>query len=382
MGLSTIVDEGDLLKHEGGEKTFDEESGFVYPGLDMEGCFDRVIEDYHGEDASHSPHSSEYFELGLVPPRMFAPVESFYSFLLDQPARKQVPIGPDHQAMIPEWEGSLNGNLEPLGTGTCVIPMPAQNMDDIAGKGRELCVCQDKDSIRCVRQHVKEAREAVVKVLGCEKFRDLGFCDMGEEVAQSWSDEDALLFHEVVYSNPVTLGRNFWKHLEAAFLSRTNQEIVSYYFNVFVLRRRATQNRSMILDIDSDDDEWHGGYGGRPLGTQYVEEDDSAVESPLHEGTEKFNERVHPLHQEEGEEDASISDNDEDDTRLCDEHKMDATNEHMSMFSGCNEERFNVEDDSYTTFELPHDAVNSGWKNCANKEESGLGDEQKKVGGV
>lgn len=353
------VDEGDVLKPQVGE-TFDEESSFV---LDMEGCFDRVMEDCHGKDATQSPHSTEYFELG--------PVESYYSFLLDQPARKQVPIGKDHQAMIPEWEGSLNGNLEPLGTGTCVIPMPA-HMDEVAGKGREFCVCQDMGSIRCVRQHVKEARDEMVKVLGSEKFRDLGCCDMGEEVARSWSDEDGLLFHEVVYSNPMTLARNFWKHLEAAFLSRTKHEIVSYYFNVFVLRRRATQNRSMILDIDSDDDEWHGGYGGGPLGAQYVEDDeeeeeDSAVESPLHEGTEKFNEKVHPLDQEEGERDASISDNDEDDTRLCDKHKM-------SMFSGCSEERLNIEDDSCTTFELAHDAVNSGGENCGKKDETGLGD--------
>ncbi|KAH0893469.1 hypothetical protein HID58_055898 [Brassica napus] len=312
------VDEGDLLKPQGGE-TFDEESSFAYLGLDVEGCIDPVMEDCHREDATHSP-------------RTFAPVETFYSFLLDQPARKQVPIGPDHQAMIHEWEGSLNGNLEPLGTGTCVIPMPAHMDDNI---------------------HVKESREDMVKVLGSEKFRDMGFCDMGEEVAQRWCDEDALLFHEIVYSYPVTLGQNFWKHLEAVFLSRTKHEIVSYYFNVFVPRRRAVQNRSLILDIDSDDDEWHGGSGGGPLGAQYVEEDgeeeDFAVDSPLHQETEKFNEKVHPLHQDEV---GSISDNDEDDTReggsgLCDEHKMNAG--YMDMFSGCNEERLNVEDDSCLT---------------------------------
>lgn len=172
MVLATIVDEGDRLKPQGGE-TFDEESSFAHPGLDMEGCFDRVMEDCHVKDATQSPHSAEYFELSLLPSRTFAPVETFYSFLLDQPARKQVPIGQDHQAMIPEWEGSLNGNLEPLGTGTSVIPMPA-HMDDIVGKGREFCVCEDRGSIRCVRQHVKEARDEMVKVLGFEKFRELG----------------------------------------------------------------------------------------------------------------------------------------------------------------------------------------------------------------
>lgn len=270
------------------------------------------MKDWEGNEAAHSPHFAKYSELGLVPPRPCSPVETLYSFLLDQPARKQVPIGSDHQAKIPEWEGSHESlEAEASGTsklsGTCVIPMPAldtpANIDGIVGKGREFCVCQDRGSIRCVRQHVKEAREKMVKVFGFEKFRDLGFCEMGEVVAQRWSDEDAILFHEVVYSNPVTLGRNFWNHLEAALFSRTKHEIVSFYFNVFVLRRRATQNRSMILDIDSDDDEWHGGYGGS-LATQYVEEEeeeDSAIEYPLHQDTGKFNEKVHPFHQEEGE---------------------------------------------------------------------------------
>ncbi|KAJ0257793.1 ELM2 domain protein [Hirschfeldia incana] len=368
------VNEGDLSNPQGSE-TFDEESNFVYNGFDVDGCFDRVMKDCEG--FAHSPHSSKYCELGLVPPRPCSPVETLYSFLLDQPARKQVPIGPDHQALIPEWEGSL-GNQEASDTsklsGTCVIPMPA-NMDGIVGKGRELCVCQDRGSIRCVRQHVKEAREELVKVLGSEKFRELGFCEMGEEVAQRWSDEDAILFHEVVYSNPVTLGRNFWNHLEAAFFSRAKHEIVSFYFNVFVLRRRATQNRSLMLDVDSDDDEWHGGYGGS-LGTHFVEEDDeeeeeddSAIESPLHQGADNFNEKVHPLHQEDGEEGVSVSDDDDADTR-------EGGAEHMASF---NEKRLNVDDDvSYTTFELGQDALNSAWTNCTKKDEAGVGEHQKK----
>ncbi|CAH8390151.1 unnamed protein product [Eruca vesicaria subsp. sativa] len=374
------VNEVDLLQPQGDE-TFDEESSFVYYGHGMDGCFDPVMKDFHGKDSAHTPHSTSYFELGLVPPRPCSPVETLYSFLLDQPARKQVPIGPDHQAMIPEFEG-CHGSLEASDTsklsGTCVVPLPVldlpENVDGIIGKGRESCVCHDRGSIRCVRQHVKEAREELVKVLGFEKFRELGFCEMGEEVAKRWSDQDAILFHEVVYSNPVTLGRNFWRHLEAAFFSRTNHEIVSYYFNVFVLRRRAIQNRSLILDVDSDDDEWHGGYGCS-LGPQYVEEDEeeeeSAIESPLHQGTDKFNEKVHPFHEEEGEEDVSVSDNDYVDTR-------EGGAEHMDRLSGCNEERMNVEDDSYTTYELAHDALNSVWTNCTKKDETGIEEHEKK----
>ncbi|KAG2320860.1 hypothetical protein Bca52824_014073 [Brassica carinata] len=73
--LTTVANEGDVLKLQGDE-TADEEFSFVCPGLDMN-----------------------------------APVESLYSLLLDQRARKKVPVGPDHQAMLPEWEGSQKRKL-------------------------------------------------------------------------------------------------------------------------------------------------------------------------------------------------------------------------------------------------------------------------------
>lgn len=133
--------------------------------------------------------------------------------------------------------------------GTCIIPMPdsnsfAHNIDQV-GRGIMDCDCLDEGSIRCVQQHVMEAREKLLKSLGHEKFVKLGLCDMGEEVSCKWSEEEEQVFHEVVYSNPFSLGRNFWKQLSSVFPSRTKKEIVSYYFNVFVLRRRAVQNRSI-----------------------------------------------------------------------------------------------------------------------------------------
>ncbi|CAF2161224.1 BnaA07g09470D [Brassica napus] len=210
----------------------------------------------------------------------------------------------DHQAIIPEWEGCLNVNLGSSATtklsGTCVVPMPALNMpeniDDIVGKGREFCVCRDRGSIRCVRQHIKEVREEVVKILGFEKS----------------------------------------KLLEAAFLSPTNHEIVSFYFNGFVLRRRATQNSTFGYSICQ-------------------EKEDFAIESPLHhQGIDKFNEEVHQLYHQE---DASISDNDEDDNIDTREDGYKMNNKYVDKFSRCNEERLNVEDESCTPFELAHDAV-------------------------
>lgn len=74
-------------------------------------------------------------------------------------------------------------------------------------------------------------------------------------VTSLWSEDEEDLFHKVVYSYPVSLGRDFLKHLKATFPSRTMKELVSYYFSVIILRRRGIQNRLKSLDVDSDDDE-------------------------------------------------------------------------------------------------------------------------------
>ncbi|EPS62161.1 hypothetical protein M569_12631, partial [Genlisea aurea] len=122
----------------------------------------------------------------------------------------------------------------------------------------DCCSCPNRGSMRCVQQHVKEARERLLNSVGDEKFLQLGFLDMGEEVASNWTPDEERLFHEIVFSNPKSRGRNFWSCLRDAFPHSTMKELVSYYFNVFMLRRRAVQNRSFVLEIDSDDDdvEW------------------------------------------------------------------------------------------------------------------------------
>ncbi|KAG9151943.1 hypothetical protein Leryth_002210 [Lithospermum erythrorhizon] len=198
--------------------------------------------------------------------------EDAYSYLLNAAPRQLVPVGVDHQADIPEWNPNANWKesncsddtvandheLNVLGTSIIVMPNPNFSFTDDSNilSGRNYCTCMDKDSIRCVNQHVQEAREKLRESLGEEKFTDLGFHNMGEEVSSTWTDEEEYVFHEVVYSNPVSLGKDFWKSLSAVFPSRTNMELVSYFFNLFILRRRAVRNRSDFLDIDSDDDEW------------------------------------------------------------------------------------------------------------------------------
>lgn len=220
-------------------------------------------------------------------PRTLTQHEDAYSSLLGCPPLKEIPIGPKYQADIPEWHGydaqyaSLCSGSSSVSTvpqtlqtnsmrydkdeikfmGSCVIAMPedpAIHDDDTVGRGRSDCYCNNPGSLGCVQQHIKEGREILKGSIGQEKLAELGFGNMGELVAEKWTEEDEQLFHEVVYSNPVSLGKNFWDHLAEAFPSRTNEDIVSYYFNVFMLRRRAEQNRCDPMNIDSDDDEWHG----------------------------------------------------------------------------------------------------------------------------
>ncbi|CAM8984093.1 unnamed protein product [Rhodiola kirilowii] len=242
------------------------------------------ITDGHGDDLGwyrdfHGSLLPEYFESNF--PRS-APVyvDDTLSFFLDSYPRKEVPVGANHQADLPEWspKGDIGCSLSaPISSkvlvnderercmGTCVIPMPdssllADNSVPV-GAERKDCDCVDTGSVRCVRQHVKEARAKLLKDIGEDKFRELGFVDIGEEVTHIWTKEEEQAFHEVVFSNPASLGKKFWLCLSDEFPSRSTRDLVSYYFNVFMLRKRAAQNRLHHLDIDSDDDEWHPGHG-------------------------------------------------------------------------------------------------------------------------
>uniref|UniRef100_A0A803L642 Uncharacterized protein n=1 Tax=Chenopodium quinoa TaxID=63459 RepID=A0A803L642_CHEQI len=175
--------------------------------------------------------------------------EDVYYCLLDYPPRKRVPVGPDHQADIPSLEIQIKestsddlGKIEPAPSdihtveiveggldGICIMPIP--NIEPLpyygekVGNGRTECTCPDQGSVRCVRQHIAEARDELRRTLGQDIFVELGFYDMGEVVAEKWSLEEEQLFHEVVYSNPASLGKNFWNVLSAVFPSRTKMEI-------------------------------------------------------------------------------------------------------------------------------------------------------------
>lgn len=305
------------------------------------------IHEYAGAEAAvHFPFFPHYFELdhrvtALVQPR------DIYSVLLDHPPRKLVSVGPDHQADVPEWApkgfSKSSGGLDESDAhvdddengvklvGTCVIPTPDMELPGYSCCGNEgtrnFCNCLDMGSIRCVRQHVMEAREALRENLGQKIFEELGFCDMGEEVAKKWNEEEEQTFHEVVLSNAASEGKNFWDHLPAIFPSRTKKDLVSYYFNVYMLRKRAKQNRFEPLNIDSDNDEWQGSELGMA-----DEDDDSAVESLDQE---------FPGHNQENREEEFLEGIEEIETDTC---KDDVNPVNHSFVMGEEDERGNIDD--------------------------------------
>ncbi|XP_022852136.1 uncharacterized protein LOC111373805 isoform X2 [Olea europaea var. sylvestris] len=96
------------------------------------------------EDKFCWSHFQEYFDFS-VPRRLPVQFEDPYSFLLNCSPRKKVPIGPDHQTEVPQWDPNAdrkdtlcpkyveNENEEKL-MGTCIIPMPGLNVCTLPSK--------------------------------------------------------------------------------------------------------------------------------------------------------------------------------------------------------------------------------------------------------
>ncbi|KAJ1298271.1 hypothetical protein BS78_01G440700 [Paspalum vaginatum] len=218
-------------------------------------------EDEGVDSPLHFSHTHTYAEDDLWP-------ASFHQSVGPFPTRKSVPIGPNHQAELPEcrpFGGRTEDDESDKWISNCVMPMPNTDGSSLMLEPVHCkvgCDCLDEGSINCVRKHVREAREKLKMSVGAEAFGELGLYDMGEEVASRWTEDEEHLFQEVVLSNPASLRRNFWDELPFALPSKSCKELVSYYFNVFMLRKRAEQNRFDPMNVDSDDDEWQAGGDG------------------------------------------------------------------------------------------------------------------------
>ncbi|XP_010255292.1 PREDICTED: AT-rich interactive domain-containing protein 2 [Nelumbo nucifera] len=173
--------------------------------------------------------------------------------------QKQVSVGPMYQAEVPDWTGVasesdskwLGTQIWPLGSGERISVIER----DPIGKGRlDSCGCQFSGSVECIRFHIAEKRMRLKIELG-SAFLRWRFNYMGEEVSLSWTEEEEKRFKAIVRLNPPSLDKCFWDQAFKSFPTKKRRDLVSYYFNVFVLRRRSYQNRVTPTNIDSDDDE-------------------------------------------------------------------------------------------------------------------------------
>ncbi|KZV24395.1 AT-rich interactive domain-containing protein 2 [Dorcoceras hygrometricum] len=185
------------------------------------------------------------------------------------PPEKQVSVGPLFQAEVPAWAGErLESDSKWLGTRM----WPQENGEkksigelDPIGKGRlDSCSCSFPHSVECVRFHIAEKRFKLRRDIGL-LFYHWRFDRMGEEVSLSWTREEEIRFRDMMRSYSAYTNK-FWNNSHRFLPSKTRENLVSYYFNVFLVQRRSYQNRVIPKEIDSDDDEKECGFIGDSFG--------------------------------------------------------------------------------------------------------------------
>lgn len=181
--------------------------------------------------------------------------------------RRIVRVGSQYQAQVDKWtESGLDSDTKWLGTR--VWPLVNNEAldhavgDDLIGKGRpDSCSCDTRlpNSVECIRLHIAENRMELKRHLG-NVFFVWRFNEMGEEVSLRWTEREEKKFKDMMISDP----RSFWANVARNFQGKKREELVSYYFNVFLINRRRYQNRVTPRRIDSDnDEETFGSVGGR-----------------------------------------------------------------------------------------------------------------------
>lgn len=174
--------------------------------------------------------------------------------------QQRIPVGQPFQAQVLEWTG-VPTESDSKWLGTQVWPLGKRQKPNLfverdpIGKGRvDGCSCQFPGSTVCVKFHVSERRSKMKGELG-SAFYAWEFGKMGEEFSVLWSAEEEKKFKSVVMENPASLLKYFWPQMLKVLPRKSWVDLVNYYFNVFMLRRRGSQNRLSLSNIDSDDDE-------------------------------------------------------------------------------------------------------------------------------
>ncbi|GMH12724.1 hypothetical protein Nepgr_014565 [Nepenthes gracilis] len=199
--------------------------------------------------------------------------------------RLVVPVGPRFQADVPEWKGpftkasSCDGDdgsdTSSRWLGTQAWPIKDSHGGDSGGgnfvkrrsdfpslvaksekigKGRsDSCRCSSPGSPDCIKRHIAEAQKRLRFDLG-PAFTSWKFDEMGENVAKTWTTEEEKRFEFFVRMNPASQGRSLFRPAITSFPSKTREDIVSYYLNVYLPRRISMKNESGCMMLDSDDE--------------------------------------------------------------------------------------------------------------------------------
>ncbi|KAL1194192.1 AT-rich interactive domain-containing protein 2 [Cardamine amara subsp. amara] len=179
---------------------------------------------------------------------------------------RPVKEGPKHQAQVDEWTGTSSAS-DTKWLGTCIWPLKNEEAldetfeDGLVGKGRpDSCSCDSSisNSIECVRFHIAEKRMELKHELG-DAFFKWRFDEMGEEVSLRWTQKQEKRFKDMMIADP----SDFWKKAARCFKGKKIEQIVSYFFNVFLINKRRYQNRVAPSSIDSDDEGSFGSVGRR-----------------------------------------------------------------------------------------------------------------------
>ncbi|KAK4758247.1 hypothetical protein SAY87_019548 [Trapa incisa] len=199
-------------------------------------------------------------------------------------AQPKVPVGRQFQAKVPDWDG-VTSESDSKWLGIRIWPLERTEYRylierDPIGKGRlDSCGCQLQGSAECIKFHISEKRVKVKLELG-SAFHRLNLDNMGEEVELSWTDEERNRFAAIVKSNPQSQDKCFWNQLFKSFCNKNREALVSYYFNVFLLKRRAYQNRFSRDNIDSDDEESETNFVVKRADNHYIKPSNSIFYSP------------------------------------------------------------------------------------------------------
>lgn len=203
---------------------------------------------------------------------------------IDRYSPSRIPTGPAFQAAVPAWTGeTFESDSKWLGSRVWPLEQSVQRFlveRDPIGKGRQdSCGCQVPGSTACVRFHIAEKKLRVKREL-CSAFYLWRFNKMGEEVTMYWTQAEEEKFKNIVSSNPPSLEKCFWDEIYKVFPTKRKSDLVSYYYNVFLLRRRAHQNRFTPSNIDSDDEESEPGLVTKGFGHETPESKRSILLTP------------------------------------------------------------------------------------------------------